>query len=378
MTPPLVAVPDETRPGETRVALTPDVARRTGEGRRYRLQAGAGADASFDDEAYREAGVEVVEGAGAALDGADAVLRVGPPRSLEDGHEADLLPEGALLIGMLDPHREEDLLRRLAVREVTALSLELLPRITRAQSMDALSAMATVAGYKAVLLGANTLIKFFPMLTTAAGTIRPATVLVLGAGVAGLQAIATARRLGARVEAFDIRPEVAEQVESLGATFLEFEGEEDAGAADADGYATAVSEETERREREMVARHAADADVIVTTAQVPGGRAPTLVDRETVEAMRSGSVIVDLAGASGGNCELSRGGETVEHGGVTIHAPLNLPAALPYHASQMYARNATSLLEHVTAEDGSLGVDLEDEIVDAVCVTHGGDVRFSP
>lgn len=378
MTGPLIAIPDETRPGETRVALTPEVARRTGEGRRYRIQAGAGGEASFSDDAYREVGVEVVDGTAALHEGADAVLRVGPPRALDDGHEADRLPEGALLIGMLDPHREEELLRRLADRRVTALSLELLPRITRAQSMDALSAMATVAGYKAALLGANSLIKFFPMLTTAAGTIRPATVLVLGAGVAGLQAIATARRLGARVEAFDIRPEVAEQVESLGARFLEWEGEADEGAATEDGYATAVSEETERREREMVARHAADADVIVTTAQVPGGRAPVLVDRETVEAMRPGSVIVDLAGASGGNCEVSRGGETVEHAGVTVHAPLNLPASLPFHASHMYARNVTALLEHVTGDDGSLGIDLDDEIVGAVCVTHGGEVRFSP
>ena len=378
MTEPLIAVPDETRAGETRVALTPDAARRTGGGRRYRLQAGAGAAASFEDEAYRDVGVEVVAGHEAVHEGADAVLRVGPPRAREGGHEADAIPEGALLLGMLDPHREGELLSRLANRGVTALSLELLPRITRAQSMDALSAMATAAGYKAALLGADSLIKFFPMLTTAAGTIRPATVLVLGAGVAGLQAIATARRLGARVEAFDIRPEVKEQVESLGATFLEWEDDSGEGAATADGYATAVSEETERREREMVARHAADADVIITTAQVPGGNAPTLVDAATVEAMRRGSVIVDLAGASGGNCEVSRPGETVEHAGVTVYAPLNLPAALPFHASQMYARNVTSLLEHVTADDGSLAIDLDDEIVDAVCVTHRGEVRFSP
>lgn len=378
MTAPLIAVPDETRAGETRVALTPDVARRTGDGRRYRIQSGAGEAASFADDAYREAGVEVVDGPRALHRGADAVLRVGPPRATDQGHEADLLPEGSILLGMLDPHRESELLERLADRDVSALSLELLPRITRAQSMDALSAMATVAGYKAVLVGADSLIKFFPMLTTAAGTIRPATVLVLGAGVAGLQAIATARRLGARVEAFDIRPEVKEQVESLGANFLEWEEGAEEGSATADGYATAVSEETEQKEREMVARHAADADVVITTAQVPGGKAPVLVDRATVEAMRPGSVIVDLAGASGGNCEVSRAGETVEHEGVVVHAPLNLPAALPFHASQMYARNVTSLLQHLTADDGSLRIDLDDEIVDAVCVTHGGHVRFSP
>ena len=372
-----IAVPRETTPGETRVALTPKVAERIGSGHEVRVESDAGRRASFEDDEYREAGARVVDGPRAALDGADAVLKVRAPRPGEDGaHEADLLPEGSLLLGLLDPWGSAELLERLAGGGVTALSLELLPRITRAQSMDALSAMATVAGYKAVLLAANSLVKFFPMLTTAAGTIRPAKVLVLGAGVAGLQAIATARRLGARVEAFDIRPEVKEQVESLGADFLEFEAGED--VATEDGYAKAVSEETEEKEREMVARHAAEADVIVTTAQVQGGTAPTLVTRETVGAMRPGSVVVDLAGASGGNCEVSRTGETVEHEGVVVHAPLNLPASLPFHASQMYARNVTSLLKHVTGEDDMPALDLEDEITDAVCVTHGGEVRWRP
>ncbi len=373
----IVAALRETAPGETRVALTPDAAGRlVSDGHEVRLEAGAGEDASFTDEAYRDAGAAIADDPSGALADADAVLGVRPPREREDGlHEADALPRGSLLLGLLEPHGSDELLERLAGGGITALSLELLPRITRAQSMDALSSMATVAGYKAAVLAADSLIKFFPMLTTAAGTVRPAKALVLGAGVAGLQAIATCRRLGARVEAFDIRPEVKEQVESLGADFLELEGMEEDVATE-DGYAKEVSEETQRKEREMVARHAAEADVIITTAQVQGGAAPTLVDRETVEAMRPGSVIVDLAGASGGNCEVSRAGETIRHEGVTVHAPLNLPAALPFHASQMYARNVIALLKHVSDEEGRPAIDLEDEIVDATCVTHDGEVRF--
>lgn len=373
-----VAVPRETAPGETRVALTPDVAGRIGGDHDVRVEASAGEAATFGDGAYRDAGAEVVDDPAHLLGDADAVLRVRPPRARDDGtDEAGLIAEGAVLIGLLDPHGSRDLFRRIADRGVTALSLELLPRITRAQSMDALSSMATVAGYKAALLGADSLAKFFPMLTTAAGTIRPAKVLVLGAGVAGLQAIATARRLGARVEAFDIRPEVKEQVESLGAAFLEWEDEEEDVATE-DGYATEVSEETEAREREMIGRHAAEADVVITTAQVPGGKAPTLVTGEMVEDMDAGSVVVDLAGASGGNCEVAEPGETLQHAGVTVHSPLNLPAALPHHASQMFARNATSLLDHVTGEEGEPAIDLEDEIVDAVCVVHEGEVRWEP
>ena len=374
----IVAVPRETAPGETRVALTPDVAGRlVSAGHEVRLEVDAGRAASYPDEDYREAGANLVDDLSGLFDGTDAVLKVRPPRQREGGvHEADPLPSGSLLLGLLEPHDSAELLERLADGGVTAFSLELIPRITRAQSMDALSSMATVAGYKSALLAADSHIKFFPMLTTAAGTIRPAKALVLGAGVAGLQAIATCRRLGARVEAFDIRPEVKEQVESLGADFLEFE-ETGEDVATEDGYAKEVSEETQRKEREMVARHAAEADVIITTAQVQGGTAPTLVDRETVEAMRPGSVIVDLAGASGGNCEVSEPGETVRHEGVTVHAPLNLPASLPYHASQMYAKNVTTLLGHLADEEGRPALDLEDEITDATCVTHDGEVRFT-
>ncbi len=369
----IVGVAAETAAGETRVALTPDaVERLAGDGHTVRIETDAGRRASFSDEEYREAGAEVADDAAGALDGADAVLRVRPPSA----EELEALAPGTLLVGLLDPHGSGDLFDALADRGVDALSLELMPRITRAQPMDALSAMATVAGYKAALLAAHSTVKFFPMLTTAAGTIRPARVLVLGAGVAGLQAIATCRRLGARVEAFDIRPEVKEQVESLGADFLEWEDEPGEEVATEDGYATEVSEETEAREREMIGRHAAGADAVITTAQVPGGRAPTLITREMVEDMRPGSVIVDLAGASGGNCEVSRGGETVDHGGVTVHAPLNLPASLPYHASRMLARNFTSVLGHVADDEGRPRLDPEDEIVDAICVTLDGQVRW--
>lgn len=371
----IVGVAAERGAGETRVALTPDaVERLVREGHEVRVETGAGRRASFTDEEYREAGARIADDAAGALTGADAVLAVQPPGAEAVGP----LERGTLLVGLLDPHGSRDLFRELADRGVDALSLELMPRITRAQSMDALSAMATVAGYKAALLAADTSVKFFPMLTTAAGTIRPARVLVLGAGVAGLQAIATARRLGARLEAFDIRPEVKEQVESLGADFLEWEEEPGEEVATEQGYATEVSEETEAREREMIGRHAAGADAVVTTARVPGGRAPTLITREMVEDMRPGSVIVDLAGASGGNCEVSRAGETVEHAGVVVHAPLNLPATLPYHASRMLARVFTSVLEHVTGEEGALALDLDDEIVDAVCVTRDGQVRWEP
>ncbi|MFW6191887.1 MAG: Re/Si-specific NAD(P)(+) transhydrogenase subunit alpha [Gemmatimonadota bacterium] len=374
-----IAVARETTPGETRVALTPKVVRRLVDGgHEVRVETEAGLEASFDDGAYREAGAEIAADPASLLEDAGCALKVRPPRRRDGGlDEVDALAPGSLLVGLLDPHGETDTLRRLAEGGITSLSLELLPRITRAQSMDALSSMSTVAGYKATLLAADSLIKFFPMLTTAAGTISPARVLVLGAGVAGLQAIATARRLGAQVEAFDIRPAVKEQVASLGATFLEWEealGEE---AETEEGYAAEVDEETEERERELVARHAARADVIVTTALIPGREAPKLVTREMVASMERGSVIVDLAAPAGGNCEVSRPGESVEHEGVLVHAPLNLPATIPFHASQMYARNLSSLLDHL-APEGTAELDLEDEILEAICVTHDGTVRFSP
>ena len=385
-----VAVPRETRPGETRVALPPDGVRRLASDELVvAVESGAGRGAFHDDDAYREAGAEIVDDREALWSGADAVLKVAPPGPLQDGHEADLLREGGLLIGFLRPREEPERLTRLAETGVSALAFELLPRITRAQSMDALSSMSTLAGYRATLIGAGSLPQVFPMLMTAAGTLRPARVLVLGAGVAGLQAIATARRLGAVVEGYDIRPAVKEQVESLGATFVEWDGEEDeegGGRGDAEGadereteggYARALEEDEQARQRRLIGRHARRADVVITTALVPGKPAPLLLTEEMVAAMKPGSVIVDLAGEAGGNCALSVADETVERHGVTIHAPLELPATLPAHASQMLGRNHVSLFRHLL-RDGELVVDLEDEIVDACCATHGGEVRFRP
>jgi NAD(P) transhydrogenase subunit alpha len=369
-----IAVLRETAPGETRVALTPDVAGRLVEGgHTVSVQEGAGAAASFVDEAYRAAGAEVADQR-SVLEGARVVTRVGPPSIGDGADETALLPESAILIGLLDPYANADLLARLAERRVTALAMELMPRITRAQSMDALSAMSTVAGYKAALLGADTAIKFFPMMMTAAGTVAPARVFVLGAGVAGLQAIATARRLGAIVEAFDIRPAAREQVESLGATFVAA-GEVKEEAETAGGYAREVTEEEERREQQMIAEHVAGSDVVITTALVPGRRAPLLITRSMVEGMRPGSVVVDMAAPAGGNCEVTSPGETIEHAGVKVHGPPNLAASLPYHASQMYARTVVTLLKHL-APEGEAVVDLEDEITGAICVVHDGKVRF--
>jgi NAD(P) transhydrogenase subunit alpha len=377
----VIAVPRESAPGETRVALTPDTVRRlVSDDIQVRVEGGAGLRASFSDDAYREAGAVVVDGP-EGLEDADVWLRVQPPRDREDlgRHEIDLMREGALTLGLLRPADSEELLDRLARRGITALALELLPRITRAQRMDVLSAMSTVAGYKAVVIAADTLGKIFPLLMTAAGTLAPAQVLVLGAGVAGLQAIATARRLGAVVEAFDVRPAVKEQVESLGATFVEAEEEEEAevvvGGETAAGYAEQLSEREQEAEHRLLARHVAKADVVITTALVPGKPAPLLITEDMVRGMRPGSTIVDLAAEAGGNCELTRAGETVERHGVVIHGPVDLPARVPVHASQMYSKNLQALLGHLLV-DGEIRIDLDDEITGAICVTHAGEVRY--
>ncbi len=377
----VIAVPRESAPGETRVALTPDTVRRlVSDDVQVRVEGGAGLRASFSDDAYREAGAVVVDGP-EGLEDADVWVRVQPPRDREDlgRHEIDLMREGAVTLGFLRPAGGEELLDRLARRRITALALELLPRITRAQRMDALSAMSTVAGYKAVVIAADTLGKIFPLLMTAAGTLAPAHVLVLGAGVAGLQAIATARRLGAVVEAFDVRPAVKEQVESLGATFVEAEeekeAEEAAGGETAAGYAEQLSEREQEADRRLLARHVAKADVVITTALVPGKPAPLLITEDMVRGMRPGSTIVDLAAEAGGNCELTREGETVERHGVVIHGPVDLPARVPVHASQMYSKNLQALLAHLLV-DGEMRIDLDDEITGAVCVTHAGEVRY--
>ncbi len=377
----VIAVPRESTPGETRVALTPDTVRRlVSDDVQVRVEGGAGLRASFSDDAYREAGALVVDGP-EGLEEADVWVRVQPPRDREDlgRHEIDLMREGAVTLGFLRPADGEELLDRLARRGITALALELLPRITRAQRMDALSAMSTVAGYKAVVIAADTLGKIFPLLMTAAGTLAPAHVLVLGAGVAGLQAIATARRLGAVVEAFDVRPAVKEHVESLGATFVEPEEDEEAkavaGGETAAGYAEQLSEREQEAEHRLLTRHVAKADVVITTALVPGKPAPLLITEDMVRGMRPGSTIVDLAAEAGGNCELTREGETVERHGVVIHGPVDLPARVPVHASQMYSKNLQALLGHLLV-DGEVRIDLDDEITGAVCVTHAGKVRY--
>ncbi len=361
-----VGVPKETVAGERRVALVPDaVAKLVKDGHEVVVEQGAGVAAGFPDDVYRAAGASL----GDAWT-AEVVCKVQKPSAVEIGK----LREGAVLIGLLQAATSTDLVQQLAQRRVTAFSLELLPRITRAQAMDVLSSQATAAGYKAVLLAAETVPKFFPMLVTAAGTLAPARVLVLGAGVAGLQAIATARRLGAIVSAFDVRPAVKEQVESLGAKFLAMEQQVEAeGAA---GYAKELSADQHRREVEFLARGVKDADVVITTAAIPGKRAPILVTRAAVEGMRPGSVIVDLAAETGGNCELTQAGETLEHHGVTILGPTNLPATLPLHASQMYARNVSSFLNHIV-KGGTLQLDFADEITKGTCVAHDGKVLKS-
>ena len=367
-----VAVLDETKPGETRVALIPSTVRELAKiGCEVTVASGAGVASHFADEEYKEAGATVVADAATAMGGAQIVVKVQAPSD----EEVEGLPSGVVLVSLLSPLTEPELIGRLGKAGVTAFALEMIPRITRAQSMDVLSSQATVAGYKAVLVGANALSKFLPMFMTAAGTIRPGKVLVLGAGVAGLQAIATARRLGAKVEAFDVRPEVKEQIESLGASFLETE--HDVTAAGEGGYAKELSEEQHRRELELIAAHIADTDLVVTTAQIPGRPAPRLITEEMVDSMRPGSVIVDLAAASGGNCAGAIDGETVVRNGVKIIGPANLPAGIPVHASQMFAKNVATLLKELVTE-GELSLDFEDEVVDGTCVTHGGEVRHGP
>ena len=367
----VVGVPRETAAGERRVALVPEIARRLGgDGVHILVERGAGEAASFPDEAYLEAGAEVAERAADVYARAEVVCKVRRPSADELGS----LRQGSVLVALLQPLADPDTVRALARREVTSFSLDAIPRITRAQPMDALSSQSTVAGYKAAVLAAATLGKFFPMLTTAAGTIPPARVLVLGAGVAGLQAIATARRLGAVVSAFDVRPVVKEQVESLGARFLKLGVE---GAETAGGYAAELAEEQHRREQELIARHAAESDAVIATALVPGRRAPVLVTAEAVRAMRPGSVVVDLAAEAGGNCELTEPGTTVTREGVTVIGETNLPSTMPVHASQMYARNVASFLA-LLVRDGELALDLEDEILREACATHEGRVLKEP
>ena len=357
-----VAVPRETAPGERRVALVPETVSKLHEaGFEIRIERGAGAAAGFLDESYTEAGAELVD-TGALLDGVEGVVRVAKPSQ----QESEALAPGTMLIGFLQPLTDAEGIARLRERRVDAFAMESIPRITRAQAMDALSSQATVSGYKAVLLAADRVQKLFPLLMTAAGTIAPVRLLVIGAGVAGLQAIATARRLGAVVSGFDVRPAVQEQVESLGAAFLDLgvRAEETEG-----GYATELTPAQQEQQQAALAERIPEFDVVITTAAVPGRPAPKLIPASAVERMRPGSVIVDLAAETGGNCELTVPGEVVERGAVSIVGTTNLPSLMAYHASQLYSRNVAALLQHL-APNGELALDWEDEITAGACVTR--------
>jgi H+-translocating NAD(P) transhydrogenase subunit alpha len=368
-----VAVVKETRLGESRVALVPQgVKALVKAGLEVVVERGAGVSAGVTDDQYRESGATVAESASAALAGADLLVHVNPP-SVSDPDELAGLSRGAVLVSFLNPLGDAALVRRLADTGITAISMELVPRITRAQSMDALSSQATVAGYKAVLLAADSLPKFLPMFTTAAGTIRPGKTLVLGAGVAGLQAIATARRLGSVVEAFDVRPAVKEQVESLGAKFLE--AAEEVTAEGEGGYAAELSEDQHQKELDLIAGAITEADIVITTAQIPGRRAPLLITEEMVATMRPGSVIVDLASETGGNCAATKSGEVVIAHGVQVMGPLNLSATIPVHASQMYSKNVVTLLGELIGENGELSLDFDNDVVGPATVTHDGQIR---
>jgi len=370
----IVGVPKEIVAGERRVALTPTAVKAlVGDGLEIHMECGAGEAAGFPDEDYVLAGAKVQADAAGVFEHAGVVLKVQPPSFYADGrHEVDALRGDVTLISFLRPLDEPELAKRLAERGITSLAMELMPRITRAQSMDSLSAMSTLSGYRAVLLAATALPRIFPMLVTAAGTISPARVLVIGAGVAGLQAIATARRLGAVVESYDTRDVVKEQVESLGAKFVELDL--DTGdSEDAGGYAKAQDEAFYERQREQLGKRVAASDIVITTALVPGRPAPVLIDEAAVLAMRPGSVIVDLAAENGGNCVCTQANQTVEVNGVTIIGATNLPSDIPADASQMYAKNLTTFLRHLI-DDGALVLDLEDEITRGALLTHQGKI----
>ncbi|MGD1699583.1 Re/Si-specific NAD(P)(+) transhydrogenase subunit alpha [Dapis sp. BLCC M229] len=364
-----IAVAKETLVNESRVALVPDViAKLVKQGLEIQVEAGAGEKSFFFDGTYEQAGAKIISDSDTLWRETEVLLKIGV---LEES-EVDKLREGSVLISFLNPLGNPAIVKRLAERKVTAFSMELIPRTSRAQVMDALSSQANIGGYKAVLLASAALPKFFPMLTTAAGTIKPAKVLVMGAGVAGLQAIATARRLGAIVEAFDIRPEVKEQVQSLGAKFVDVTLQENTVAEG--GYAKELSEQAKQHTREVLTQHVSASDIVITTAQVPGKKAPLLVTKEMVDQMKPGAVIVDMAAAQGGNCECTEAGKDVKWNGVTIIGPVNLPATMPVHASELYAKNITALLK-LMIKDGELNLNFEDDIIAGACVTHAGEIR---
>lgn len=365
-----IAVPKETAPYERRVALVPEtVARLVKSGIEVQVEAGAGVSASYPDEEYKAAGAQIVPDRKTLFGTADLFIKVQKPSP----EEVALLREGSVLIGILQPLLNPDLVQQLAQKKITAFAMDMIPRITRAQPMDVLSSQSTVAGYKAVLMATQYLPKFLPMLSTAAGTITPAKVFVIGAGVAGLQAIATARRLGAVVSAFDVRPAVKQEVESLGAKFVGLIIEE---AADKSGYAKELSEEHKQKERELIAKYVKESDVVITTALVPGKKAPLLITKDMVMSMKPGSVIIDLAAEQGGNCELTQAGKEITLNGVTIVGPINLPSSMSYHASQMYSRNIASFLSLLINKEKQLNLDFTDEIIKGCCVTHQGQIML--
>ena len=360
----IIGILRETAANETRVAVVPEIATKLKAlGARVLIERGAGVAAHFPDAAYADA---EISDAATILKSANVLLTVQPPSIAE----VNSLNEGALVIGFMQAYARPDLVRALKQRRITSFAMELVPRISRAQSMDALSSQASVAGYKAVLIAANTLEKFLPMLTTAAGTIRPASVLIIGAGVAGLQAIATARRLGAVVEAYDVRSATKDQVKSLGAKFVET----GVSAEGAGGYARELTAEEKLKQQEVLDARIAASDIVISTASVPGRTAPRIISRAAVERMKAGSVVVDIAAEQGGNCELTSAGETVTHGSVKIVGPLNLPASLPYHASEMYARNLFNLLKPALAK-GELAIDWNDEVFAGAVLTHDGQIK---
>jgi len=361
-----LAVPNEILPGERRIALEPSIAKRLqGMNVEVCMEKGAALSAHFSDTAFE--GVKLVDSPAALFKGANLVFKVQPP-TLD---ELDMIDDGAVVVGFMQPHKNHDLMKKMCAKKITSLAMELVPRISRAQSMDALSSQAAIAGYKGALMGADLASVFFPMLTTAAGTIRPARVVVIGAGVAGLQAIATARRLGAVVEAYDVRSATREQCESLGAKFIDT----GVSAEGQGGYARELTSEEKQQQRDVLAKHVAAADVVISTAAIPGRPSPRIIDRDMVNNMKVGAVIVDLASEGGGNCELTVPGETVNfEDRVTVHGPLNVPSQVPVHASEMYAKNLFNLISPFISESGELALNFEDEVIAGCVLTRDGEI----
>jgi proton-translocating NAD(P)+ transhydrogenase subunit alpha len=368
-----VGVPKETLPGERRIAAVPEtVGKMTKAGIQVVVEAGAGEAAFISDHEFERAGATIAPSAQVLFAEADVLLKVNKPTTDEIG----LMKEGAVLISFLQPFASPEIIKKLAERKITALSMEMVPRITRAQRIDALSTMSTVAGYKVVLMAANACGRFFPMLSTAAGTIQPARAIIIGAGVAGLQAIATAKRLGAVVTAFDVRPAAGEQVKSLGAEFVSLEVPHEQ-AEDVGGYAKELPQEFYKKEQELIRKHSKEADIIITTALIPGKRAPILITEEMIKEMKPGSVIVDMSVEQGGNCALSELGKEVVKHGVTIIGLLNIPSTMPVHASLLYARNILAFLNLISPDGKSAKIDLSDDIIKGSLITHDGQIVHS-